>query len=341
MKSAIPVSDFLSTSSDGIVLDVRSPAEFEKGHIPNAISFPIFNNKERAELGTLYKNEGKQVAILRGLEIVGPKLKDFVLQANTLRVDSPVYLYCWRGGMRSGSMQILLSTAGIPCQTLVGGYKSYRNFILKALSFPYKFKVIGGKTGSGKSEVLRAMHNLGAQIIDLEALANHKGSAFGKLGENPQPSTEHFANCLYHAIKDLDANRTIWIEDESQTIGQIFIPPVFYLNYRKSPLFVLEIPFETRVDHLVKIYGNSEIDQVKEAFNRIGKKLGGQHLKQAIIHIENGEKREAAAIALKYYDKTYSYGLEHKHTTEIRNISFEDFNANHIANRLLETENGI
>lgn len=336
MAQTLAPAPFLSASVGGIILDVRSPKEFENGHIPGAVSFPLFSNEERAIVGTLYKQKGKTEALLKGLEIVGPKLKGFVEKALELSKGNPLYLQCWRGGMRSGSMAILLQTAGIDCVVLKGGYKAYRNHILSEFAKPWKFKVIGGKTGSGKTQVLAELAKLGEQVIDMEALAHHKGSAFGRIGELPQPTTEQFGNNLYQALHRFDADKPVWVEDESHTIGTVFIPTEFFSNYRKAPLFVLDIPFEERLNHLMTIYGNYNVQEIKEAFERIGRKLGGQNVKLAIEMIESNDLFSAASIALIYYDKAYLYGLENKDTETIFYFPFKKFNAQKIAQKLLE-----
>ena len=326
---------FLSASVGGVILDVRSPKEFKNGHIPGAVSFPLFTDDERAIVGTLYKQKGKTAAVLKGFEIVGPKLKNFAENALKLTDGKTAFIHCWRGGMRSSSMAVLLQTAGIECRVLEGGYKTYRNHILSEFAKLWKFKVIGGKTGSGKTLVLSELAKLGEQIIDLEALANHKGSAFGRIGELPQPTTEQFGNNLYYALQNLNPEKTIWLEDESHTIGTVFIPTEFYENYRKSPLLVLEIPFEERLNHLVTIYGCYDVAEIKDAFERISRKLGGQHVKAALEFLDNGDLKSAAAIALNYYDKAYMYGLENKDTPNIIYFNFENLNPREIALQLI------
>lgn len=336
MAQSLAPAQFLSASVGAVILDVRSPKEFENGHIPGAISFPLFTNEERAIVGTLYKQKGKTIALLKGLEIVGPKLKGFAEKALELSNGNPLYIHCWRGGMRSGSMAILLQTAGIDCVLLKGGYKAYRNHILSEFAKPWKFKVIGGKTGSGKTQVLAELAKLGQQVIDLEALAHHKGSAFGRIGELPQPTTEQFGNNLYEALQKCDNEKPIWVEDESHTIGTVFIPTEFYDNYRKSPLLVLDIPFAERLNHLVTIYGGYDVNEIKEAFERINRKLGGQNVKAALELIEIGDLYSAATIALNYYDKAYLYGLENKDTKNISYFNFNRLNSKQIAKKLLE-----
>ncbi|MEY2794218.1 MAG: hypothetical protein RJA76_2210, partial [Bacteroidota bacterium] len=178
------------------ILDVRSPGEFKRAHIPNALSLPLFTDEEREKVGICYKHQGKEKAVELGLEFVGPKLVNFVKYAKKVAFEGEILVHCWRGGMRSASMAWLLETAGLKVFLLEGGYKSYRNFVLKIQSEPLPLRVLGGKTGSGKTELLREMKNAGFQVIDLEDLAKHRGSAFGHFGLEEQPSSEHFENLL-------------------------------------------------------------------------------------------------------------------------------------------------
>jgi tRNA 2-selenouridine synthase len=334
-KSISPYT-FLSEAPQGIMVDVRTPAEYKEGHIPFALSIPLFDDYERSVVGTLYKTEGKTSALLKGLELVGPKLKMLSEKALQLSNGKPIYLYCWRGGMRSSSMAWLFETIGIECYLLKGGYKSYRNYILNTFKNKYLFKVIGGKTGSGKTKILTVLANIGEQVVDLEALAHHKGSAFGRMGEKEQPSTEQFGNELYEKLRHLDANKTIWLEDESHAIGSVFIPTEFYSNYRQAPLIVLDIPFEERLNYLVNHYGKYEVIDLKNAFEKIKRKLGGQNLNKAIAYLEEGDLKSAASIALNYYDETYVYGLQNKDTLRITYHAFDTFNSEQIAHYLIK-----
>lgn len=332
-------SDFLNNSIKGQIIDVRSPSEFEAGHIPQALSLPMFTDKERAIVGTIYKQTGKKEALLEGLDLIGKKLKQIAEKAIEISNGKPLFVHCWRGGMRSKSMAQLFKNIGIECFVLEGGYKAYRNYILAEFKKPWKFIVLGGKTGSGKTLVLQQLQSLGEQVIDMEKLANHKGSAFGSIGEMPQPSTEQFSNNLYYNLAKQNPNKRIWLEDESQKIGTVFISSEFYNNYRLSPLIVIDISFEKRLKNLVNIYGGYCKDEIIAAFNKINKKLGGQHVKAAKDFVQQGNLTDAAAIALYYYDQTYNYGLQNKNTQNIINLSFNDENEMQIAKKLIEIAN--
>ena len=182
---------------------------------------------------------------------------------------------------------------------------------------------IGGKTGTGKTKILRALGALGEQIIDLEYLARHKGSAFGAIGEAPQPTVEQFENDLYDALSQLDPAQRAWIENESRSIGRVFIPEGFWAKMKAAPLFNVEIPEEARLQNLLDDYASADPADLKAAFLKIDKKLGGQHLKAALEALENGDFAVAARVALRYYDKTYQHGLENNISPDIRLLAFE------------------
>jgi tRNA 2-selenouridine synthase len=176
------------------MLDVRSPGEFARGHIPGAQNIPLFDNEGRAEVGTIYKQKGKQPAILRGLELVGPNMATMAERGRLTAIDNTVFVHCWRGGMRSGSVAWLLESYGVKVFTLKGGYKAFRRYMQQQFEAPKNLLVLGGRTGSQKTTWLHALQGDGEQVIDLEGLACHKGSSFGMLGEHPQPTQEQFEN---------------------------------------------------------------------------------------------------------------------------------------------------
>jgi tRNA 2-selenouridine synthase len=303
----LPVHDFLAL--DVPILDVRSPGEFSRAHIPEAISMPLFSDEERAVVGTLYKSEGRDAAMLQGLRYVGPRMAEMVEQARSHCPAGVVRVHCWRGGGRSGSVGWLLSKAGLRASTLSGGYKAFRRHVLESFDAPPAFRVLGGYTGSGKTHVLRALAGEGVRTIDLEALACHKGSAFGALGQGQQPTTEHFENLLWRELSSADASRPVWIEDESLMIGTVRLPQGIYDAIRKAPLFFIEVPLEHRVKRLVQEYGNFDPTLLAEAITRIGRRLGPQHCKDALEALDQGDLETVATIALGYYDKAYSRGL--------------------------------
>ena len=206
----ITAEEIFQLEPDRMLLDVRTPAEFAQGHVPGAQNLPLFSDEERAEVGTLYKQVNPERAFLRGLDLAGAKMSWYVREAMRLAPNRKVAVHCWRGGQRSGSLATLLSFAGFDVQVVQGGYKAYRTHVLEQFALrKSKFVVLGGKTGSGKTEILKQLASLGEQVIDLEALANHKGSAFGALGEEPQPRVEQFENNLFAILKKMDHQRRI------------------------------------------------------------------------------------------------------------------------------------
>ncbi len=326
---------FLKGAAKGVVFDVRSPAEFLSGHIPGAVSFPLFTDDERKQVGTLYKQQGKELAVELGLEIVGPKLKNFVQHAREYAGNKPVYIHCWRGGMRSNSMAWLLRTAGLNVYTLTGGYKAYRKYLLSYLANSFRLVVLGGETGSGKTEVLQALRSNNQQVIDLEALASHKGSSFGSIGQPQQPTTEHFTNLLFHELSKLDITKPVWVEDESRMIGTVNIPEEFFLQMSKAPLLVMKVPVAWRVANLVKGYGESSKELLVAAFRRIQKKLGGQHLMAALHALDENDLEKAAVVALRYYDKAYRFGLQTKVNTQILDYDPQENSVEQMAEEIL------
>jgi tRNA 2-selenouridine synthase len=306
MTDSLHIKEFLQKSLQIPIIDVRSEGEFAQGHIPSAINIPLFDNQERAEVGTIYKNESKEEAILRGLEFVGPKMADFVRKARSIALENQVLVHCWRGGMRSGSFAWLMHTAGLSAFTLQGGYKAYRQYVIESFNIPAQILILGGETGSGKTEILRELAKLGEQVIDLEAMAHHKGSAFGSIGQSKQPSSEHFENMLSAYWAKLDFNKVIWLEDESISIGSVQIPQNLWFRMKSSPILRITVPRNLRIQRLVNEYGNLDKDALIQSIIKIQKKLGGLAVKQAIEALESGNPAQTADIILQYYDNTYN-----------------------------------
>ncbi|HFB61833.1 MAG TPA: tRNA 2-selenouridine(34) synthase MnmH, partial [Bacteroidetes bacterium] len=279
MAVQLPIEKFLPLTDSLPLVDVRSPAEFAQGHIPGAVNIPLFNNDERAIVGIGYKNGGKEHAVQLGLEIVGPKLAGFVKQAKRLAPQKEILVHCWRGGMRSGSMAWLFETAGLKATTLEGGYKAYRRFIRQQFSRPVKMRVLGGFTGSGKTDILKILGKQGEQFLDIEAIAHHKGSVFGPLGQKPQPTNEQFENNLADAWRKFDFSKPVWVEDESRQLGKCVLPDPLFLQIRNAPLIKILVPKPEREKRLVKEYGPFKKEELAAQLIKIRERLGGQYLK--------------------------------------------------------------
>ena len=319
----LTIEQFLDLAKQYPVLDVRSPGEFTHAHIPGAFNLPLFNDEERKAVGTAYKQQSREEAIKIGLDFFGVKMKAMVEEVEKitgnrqLAVANCLLLHCWRGGMRSAGVAWLLDLYGFKVYTLVGGYKAYRKWVLAQFEKEYDFSIIGGYTGSGKTLLLHELAKEGQTIIDLEGLAHHKGSAFGALGEKDQPKQEMFENLLAGSLqlagsRELHPVSGIWLEDESQRIGNLQIPMPLWNTMRKSPVYFLDIPFEERLNYLTQEYGKFEKEKLVNAVIRIQKRLGGLETKNAINHLLENNQRECFRILLTYYDKWYSKGLHNR-----------------------------
>ncbi len=347
----IQIDEFLKLAETYPVFDVRSPGEYNHAHLPGAISLPLFTDEERKQVGTAYKQISREKAIKIGLDYFGPKMRPMVEQVEALAVDSRlpttdsrlVLVYCWRGGMRSGAVSWLLDMYGFKVYTLIGGYKKFRNHVLDNFKKPWHFNIIGGYTGSGKTELLKNLKEKGQLVIDLEGIAHHKGSAFGAIGLPPQPTQEMFENLLSCQLSDVGCQEEllasgnsqlaspIWLEDESQRIGLVNIPGDLWKNMRRSKIWFLDIPFEERLKHIVPEYGVLDQEKLIAAIERISQKLGNLNAKTAILLLKEGKITESFEILLKYYDKFYFRSLHNRegleallHTVNCKSVSTEN-----------------
>jgi tRNA 2-selenouridine synthase len=327
-------------NQDRVILDVRSPGEFLQGHIPGAKNLPLFSDEERALVGTAYKQESPQKAMELGLGIAGAKMNQYVETAHLLAPDKKVLVHCWRGGKRSESMGWLLNLCGMDVQVLNGGYKAFRQW---GRSFrerhTLKLIVIGAQTGSGKTKVLQALKKRGEQIIDLESLANHKGSAFGSLGEQEQPSAEHFENLLMQAYYTINPEKRVFIENESKKIGCCPLPDDFFTQMHQGFFMYYQIPESARIQYLIDDYAQFGVEPLKARFEKIKTKLGGDLYKKALSALDNHDFAEAARAALHFYDKTYQFGFERIDPSRKTQLILNHANIEEIADQLIFTAN--
>ncbi len=337
----IDVVQFLELAKETPVVDVRSPSEFDQGHIPGAINIPLFDNDERKTIGITYAKEGRTKAILKGLELTGTKTSQMLRQALLIAQSGTLLVHCWRGGMRSETMAWLFSLGGVETEILEGGYKSYRNHILASFKEHRKIIVLGGMTGSCKTRILHHLKILGHQIIDLEGLAIHKGSAFGALGQQQQPSSEHFANLLFDEWCRVNNDHILWIEDESRNIGTVYMPDVFYNNLQDAPAIILMIDAKERVPGLVEDYATYPPDKLKASILKVSKRLGGENTRVILDAVEAGEFKIAVENMLNYYDKTYNYSLSRKRSKNMIYIKSDTIDIESNANKILEASDKI
>jgi len=325
MPVILQTEELLNMYSSLPMLDVRSEGEYAQGHIPGAINMPLFNNEERAVVGTLYKQTGKEAALEKGLEFVGPKMASMVRQAREIAgASKKIALYCWRGGMRSGSIAWLLETAGLEVFLLQGGYKAYRRAVLELFDQPLPLKILGGYTGSAKTEILQEMKTMGVQVIDLEALAHHKGSAFGALGQPQQPTSEQFENELYRQLCQMDLSQPIWMEDESRNMGKVYLPQQLYRRIQECSMYFIERPLKVRVEFLMQHYGIFPISALEEAIHKIKKRLGDELFRYILEQLHAGNLRDVCTKLLNYYDRAYYRLTSQRNQELVLRIPFPD-----------------
>lgn len=332
MANLLPVDEFISLQlSENIpVVDVRSPAEFEHAHIPGAKNIALLNNEDRVIIGTTFKSSGREAAIEKGFELAGNKFSGYITRAKEIATDKKLMIYCWRGGLRSNVMSWLFSMSGIKVYTLKHGYKNFRVWAFRQFTIEKNLIVLGGKTGCGKTEMLHELKNSGEQIIDLEAMACHKGSAFGNLGQPAQPSNEMFENLLAMEWYKTDSEKNLWIENESRSIGKNIIPTAIFEFMRKAPVAEIYLEKEIRKKRILQEYGHFSNEELQNCTIKIQKRLGGLRLKNALQHLEENNLSAWCDIMLGYYDKAYETGNETRKKESILKINLpsDDFKKN-------------
>lgn len=310
--TSVDAHTFLVLSGVGDVIDVRSPLEFAQGHIPSAVNVPLFDDEQRAAVGTMYQHRGTEAAIALGFELVGPRMESLRQACLRHAGDGAARIHCWRGGMRSESVAWLLQRSGYKVYLLQGGYKAYRHEVLGAFERSLRLIVLGGLTGAGKTDTLHALRAQGEQVLDLEGLAHHKGSAFGWLGEKPQPSSEMFENALHAQLERLDLRRRIWIEDESRNIGKVVVPQALHQQMGKARTVFLEATHASRMQRLLRDYTRYNPADIVSAIERLRKRLGDVAVRECVAAVEQGDFETAIGMVLAYYDKRYAYSLNYK-----------------------------
>ena len=335
MATNLTTEEFLQAK--GTVVDVRSPSEHAQGRIPGSVNLPLFSDEERAEVGTLYKKLGRQPSVQRGLELVGPRLAQMGQQLLDLSSTSQgeLRLHCWRGGMRSASVAWLAETLDLEVLLLKGGYKYFRRWVLGRFERSWPIRLLGGGTGCGKTDVLIALAEAGGAMVDLEGLANHRGSSFGGLGQQPQPSSEQFENRLAMALEQQrGCAAPIWVEAESAQIGRCRLPQALFKQMQQAPVVVLQRPTEERVAALVDVYGPQDIGGLLDATERLQRRLGPQRTLEATTCIKTGDLAGACKVILEYYDRCYDHELSRR-APPLATIEVSGLAPNQVAEQLM------
>lgn len=299
------------------IIDVRSPAEFAEDHIPGAINCPVLNNEERQRIGTLYKQVNTFEAKKAGAVLVA---KNIARHIETLFLDKPrewsPLIYCWRGGNRSGALAHILAKIGWPAVQLDGGYKEYRRHInatLGEIAAQFSFQVLCGTTGSAKSRLLQVLAQQGAQVLDLEQLAEHRGSVLGHLPQQPQPSQKMFESRLWQTLRQFDPGQVVFIESESKKVGNVRIPDLLMERMRISPCIALQLSQENRIKLLVEDYAH--FIAAPDKLNTQLDCLVGLHGKEKIarwhLHALSGDMESLVAELLaEHYDPAYKRSIQ-------------------------------
>ena len=313
-----------------LIIDVRTPAEFAETTIPGAVNVPIFSNEERIEVGTVFKQQGKKDARKLGVRLVAPKIPQFIDRVEELRQEypGPVVMFCWRGGMRSLAMTSFMNLAGIPARQLLGGHKGFRRKILdyfERQQWPSVF-VLRGLTGTGKTQILQQLQELNYPVVDLEGLANHRGSAFGALGLEPQPSQKKFEALLWARLDELKDSPYLVTEGESLHIGRVMVPKPFHQAMQTQTSLWITASLDVRIRIILEDY--PALDQLKEQFERpinaLKERLGGKVVAEFLDLLDTGQwDKLVRELMVRYYDPLYMHTLPERRV-EIELETVED-----------------
>ena len=293
-----------------LIVDVRTPLEYEEDHIPGALNIPLLNNEQRVEIGTLHKQNGPHAARKRGLELTARHFPEIVREIDAASAGRPILVYCWRGGLRSKTVTSILDLTGYNALQLQGGYKSYRNHIVsffETFEPPGPLVIMHGLTGVGKTDFILGLQGENFYVVDLEGLACHRGSAFGELGLSQTLSQKHFESLLWDALRKAPRGKPVILEGESKRIGRIALPGNLYEVMGEGIKVWCEASLETRVKRLIQEYGKSEYcEGMAAALLRIKKKLGGAKYCEISEYLEKWQLEPfMAELLLSYYDKVY------------------------------------
>lgn len=315
------------SSGDYILIDVRTPLEFEEETIPGAINVPIFTNEERAEVGTAYAQESVDKAKMLGIEAVSKRLPQMFQELLQISKEYPhMVFFCARGGFRSSSIVNLLRSLKIGALKLDGGYKAYRAYInenLPKIAEPVELVVLYGNTGTGKTQVLEALRALGADVLDLEACANHRGSTLGAVGLGEPNSQKMFESLLYEELSKRKGN-LVFTEGESKRIGRSVIPEYLFEKIKTGKHVRVTAPMEKRIKNIMADYIYETDDELIEALDHLRKRVGNEIIDRYIAEVRNGNYPVVVEELMRdYYDPMYEHNPKN-YVFEVENLDPEE-----------------
>lgn len=314
---AVPAEAFLAREREfDTIIDARSPSEYAHDHIPGAINLPVLNDAEREEVGILNATRSAFEAHRRGAALVSANIARML--EGPLAGHGPEWrplVYCWRGGNRSGALATVLARVGWRTHVLQGGYKSWRRSMRAAMDAQVaslRFVVLAGRTGCGKSRILARIARLGGQVLDLESLANHRGSVLGLPPGERQPSQKAFDSRLWNAIRSLKPDTAVWVESESRKIGAVQLPEALIARMREAPCVVVEMPRQLRALLLLTDYSHliAHPDQLKAQLRHLLHLHGQARLDEWVSLIDAGHWPDfVQAILAQHYDPAYDRSM--------------------------------
>ncbi|WP_299487082.1 tRNA 2-selenouridine(34) synthase MnmH [Acaryochloris sp. IP29b_bin.137] len=315
------------------IIDVRSPAEFAEDHLPGAVNLPVLDNQERAHVGTLYKQVSAFAARKQGAALVAHNLSRHLSHhfADKPKAYHPL-IYCWRGGQRSQSMALVLTQVGWQTTLLDGGYKTYRAYVREQLNqLPYRFsyRMVCGLTGTAKTEILERLSRQDAQILQLEALANHRGSLLGA-ERNRQPSQKQFESDVLSVLQTFDPYRPVWVEAESSKIGERFVPQALWLQMKQAPCIEIQVPMAARVKWLLTHYAHFTLkpDLLKEKLHLLRRSYSKAQFQAWHQLIDEGAWSELVRSLLeKHYDPAYRRSMNRQYSNIQQTIQLQDLSS--------------
>jgi len=318
-------ADRLFELKDPLIVDVRSPCEHKAEYIPTSVNIALLEDDERALIGTIYAVEGEMVARRRALKIISPKIPDIVDRILELKKSGQhIVIHCWRGGLRSETVASFITVVGIDCWRLTGGFKSWRKTVIEDFArdqYPFTPVVLHGRTGVGKSDLLCALEKSGAQVLNLEQLANHRGSVFGALGLDAQPTQKNFESELWLKLRTFGEG-PVFLEAESRKIGKISLPEFLVKRISSGRKVLVDGSVPCRVKRIVDEYAGMFSDDVKaeavSAIQNLRVRLGSKRTAEICeLGLKGNLSQAIEALLTEYYDPMYDGHLNRNAPYEV------------------------